>query len=605
MKKLLIGMMAMFAILVISCKDEEAEEAPILDAPGIAVPTGTTVKVEEVVSMDFAVTAPGKVGEITVTTSEGEAVVLDATSISGQTSGTVTVSYTAPISEGTKTVTLRVKDQQTNPKSTSAEAAVEVTALGDPTITVPTETKVLVGEKVEMEYAITAPGIIAEVTVAASEGEATVELGDVVGKTSGTVTVTYIAPLSAGDKTVTLTVKDSQSSPKTVDGEAAVAVSIKTESTTDLLVTKFAAAPSLDGQVDDMWITAQKLVSKTSVPTGKGNRMTYYNAAGLNEETLDIFEGYEGEENNFTMRSGIYGEDIYFLIEWEDEADSKDRQSWYFDATAKRWKGEHKYANAADDKYYEDKFAFLFPIGTVDGFDNETCYATCHQASSIEKTGDKHTRHYLKTDGQKIDMWHWKRVRGTHNDRVDDQRIQYVAPPYTSSSNGRGGDPDSGAGARSGYSNNSQTLTITGTTTEVSVPMYVIPGGTDYYWIPVGQLGNQAKMVTAVDADGVLTYEGGTIDPTDDAGYNQGTGDKRFPSILTRDFLGERADVSIIANHTGTGWVAEMKRKLNTGDPWDVVFDPTAEQLRFGFAIFDNAAIAHGIKPGLTMKYED
>jgi hypothetical protein len=593
---------ALIAVFAINCKDDKEEEAPVLDAPGIAVPTGTTVKVEEVVSMDFAVTAPGKIAEITVAASDGEAVILEAASFVGQTSGTVTVSYTAPISEGTKIVTLTVKDQQVNPKSTSAEAEVGVGALAAPSITVPTDTEVLVGEEVVMEYAITAAGIIAEVTVAASEGAATVDVGDVIGKTEGTVTVTYSAPLSVGEKTVTLTVKDQQSAPKTVDGPAAVAVSVKAESVSDLLVTQFASAPIFDGQVDDIWMTAQKLVSKTLVPTGKGNRNTYYNADGLGEEAMDIFEAYEGEGNDFTMRSGIYGEDIYFLIEWADEADSKDRQSWYFDASTKHWKGEHKYANAADDKYYEDKFAFLFPIGTVDGFDNETCYASCHQASSIEKTGDKHTRHYLTVADQKIDMWHWKRVRGTHNDRVDDQRIQYVAPPYTSSSNGRGGDPDSGAGARSGYSNNSQTLN--NGVEEVSVPLYVVPGGTDYYWIPQGQLGNEAKLVTAVDAEGVLTYEGGTIDPTGDAGYNQGTGDKRFPSILTRDFLGERADVSIKASHNGTGWVAELKRKLNTGDPWDVVFDPTTE-LRFGFAIFDNAAIAHGIKPGLNLKFEE
>ena len=55
--------------------------------------------------------------------------------------------------------------------------------------------------------------------------------------------------------------------------------------------------------------------------------------------------------------------------------------------------------------------------------------------------------------------------------------------------------------------------------------------------------------------------------------------------------------------HTGTGWVAEFTRKLNTNDPWDVVFDPAAE-LPFGLAIFDNAAIAHAIKPNLNMKFE-
>ena len=110
-------------------------------------------------------------------------------------------------------------------------------------------------------------------------------------------------------------------------------------------------------------------------------------------------------------------------------------------------------------------------------------------------------------------------------------------------------------------------------------------------------------LVTAVDENGVLTYNGGTIDPTGDTGYDQGTGNKRFPSILTRDFLGARGDVEVKAMHNGTGWVCEVKRKLNTGDVDDVVFDPTAE-LDFGFAIFDNSAIAHAIKPGLKMIFE-
>ena len=375
-------------------------------------------------------------------------------------------------------------------------------------------------------------------------------------------------------------------------------------SDTDLLVATFDAAPTFDGEIDDMWNSAQKLVSEVTVPAGQGARNTYYNEDGIGEESLDIFEAYEGESYPFTMRAGTFGSDMYFLIEWEDAIDSKDRQSWYFDAGDKLWKQEHKYANDGTDKFYEDKFAFLFPIGEVDNFSTSTCYASCHGPASIEKTGDKNTRHYLKTAGQKIDMWHWKRVRGTHNDRVDDQRITAVDQPWTSSSNGRSGDPG-GDETQSGYSDNIiKDMVITGTSTVVRVPKYVIPNETDYYWIPEADLGTTAKLVTAVDANGVLTLDGGgTIDPTGDAGYNQATGNKRFPSILTRDFTGNRADIEIKATHTGAGWVCELKRKLNTGDEFDVVFDPATE-LDFGFAVFNNAAIGHAIKPGLKLKWQ-
>lgn len=323
------------------------------------------------------------------------------------------------------------------------------------------------------------------------------------------------------------------------------------ESTTDLLVANFDEAPVLDAEIDDMWASAQRLVGAATVPQLLA-RGTYLNSDGEGaEEDLGLFDPYTGESYDFTMRAGIAGSDIYFLLEWDDADDSKDRQSWYFDEDAKRWKAEHKYANDANDKFYEDKFAFLFPIGDVAGFETSSCYATCHTSTPVVKAKDKHTRHYLNNEGEKIDMWHWKRVRGTYAGQVDDQRMMYDDPSKGSSANGRSGDA-TGSG---GYSNNSQTLAITGTTTEISVPKYVIPNLTEYYWIGQDEIDNgTAKLITAVDENGVLTFDGGTVNPA--------------------------------------------------GDEDDVVFDP-AQELPFGFAIFNNAAIAHGIKPGLMMKFAE
>ncbi len=138
---------------------------------------------------------------------------------------------------------------------------------------------------------------------------------------------------------------------------------------------------------------------------------------------------------------------------------------------------------------------------------------------------------------------------------------------------------------------------------DVSVPKYVVPNQTDYYWISIDDIDNgTAKLITAVDADGVLTYDGGTINPAD-GDYEQGTGAKRLPSIITKAFTLGRADINIEAVYTGSGWICEFTRKLNTNDADDVVFE-TTEELPFGLAIFNNAAIAHGIKPNLTMKFE-
>lgn len=368
------------------------------------------------------------------------------------------------------------------------------------------------------------------------------------------------------------------------------------QSSTELLVKKFSAAPTMDGTIDEMWGTAQRLVGTTEVPA-LAARGTYLNGDGEGvEEALGLFAPYSGEKYDYTMRAGYTANDIYFLLEWEDGDDSRDRESWYFDATANLWKTEHKYANNASDKFYEDKFAFLFPIGEVAGFNSSTCYATCHMNLDLEKAKDKHTRHYLVNEGEKVDMWHWKRVRGTYAGQVDDQKMVY-AEATGSSANGRTGD----ATGQSGYSNNSQTLSIGDV--EVSVPKYVIPNQTEYYWISEDDIANgTAKLITAVDAAGVLTYDGGTINPAD-GGYEHGTGNKRLPSVTTRPFTEGRADISITAIHTGNGWVCEFTRKLNTNDADDVVFVPT-EELPFGLAIFNNAAIAHAIKSNLNMKFE-
>ncbi len=374
------------------------------------------------------------------------------------------------------------------------------------------------------------------------------------------------------------------------------------ESTTELLVRKFDAAPVVDGAVDDMWQSAQKLIGEVEVPDLVA-RGTYLNSDGQGiEENLGLFYPYSGEKYPFTMRAGYYGDKIYMLIEWEDSEDSKDRQSWYFDANSKRWKQQHKYANDPNDKYYEDKFAFLFPIGDVTDFNNTTCYATCHGPSlPVVKAKDKHTRHYLNKQDEKVDMWHWKRVRGAYADQADDQKMIWDDVTKGSSANGRTGD----ANGESGYSDNKVTLQITGSTDEVSVPKYIIPGQTDYYWIDKDQIADgTAKEVVAVDANGVLTLaDNSTIDPNGDPGYAPGTGNKRVPSVTLKPFAGGRADIEVKAVYTGTGWRCELVRKLNTGDPDDVVFDP-AKELYFGFAIFNNAAIAHAIKPGLLMKFE-
>ena len=79
-----------------------------------------------------------------------------------------------------------------------------------------------------------------------------------------------------------------------------------------------------------------------------------------------------------------------------------------------------------------------------------------------------------------------------------------------------------------------------------------------------------------------------------------------MPSVIINPGLGEadgRGEVQIKSRHTGSGWLLEIRRKLNTGDPKDAEF-VVGESMSFGLAIFNNAAIGHGMSLNKTMIIE-
>jgi Ethylbenzene dehydrogenase len=366
-------------------------------------------------------------------------------------------------------------------------------------------------------------------------------------------------------------------------------------SSTDLVTVKVTSPPTIDGTIDALWDNSPKLQFSTAVP----------------EVTGDVFRGYTGNIiPSVTLRSAYDATNIYFLVEWADPTQSLKRQPWYFDPTptSKRWFQESGTfgfnSSPFRPAFYEDKIAFLWNINnSVSGWNNGTCYKSCHTGLPV---ADGSSRHYTNYPSEKIDMWHWKSVRGGANAgfQLHDQFQDNTYP------NGRKGDP-TGVDV---YQNNIQKLYITGTTTQVDVPKYVIPGKDNYGWIYNTEVtAGTAKQITAVDANGVLTLsDATTIDPNVGTDYQRtssygsgGIGPKVIPGITLNDSytLGQ-GDISCKAVHTGTGWRMEIKRALNTGDAvYDIDFSSLADQY-FGFAIFENAQIAHSIKPNLVLKFK-
>jgi hypothetical protein len=163
------------------------------------------------------------------------------------------------------------------------------------------------------------------------------------------------------------------------------------------------------------------------------------------------------------------------------------------------------------------------------------------------------------------------------------------------------------------YNNRQQNFQITGGI-KTTVPKYVIPGATaGTYYIKQSDVDNgTAKLITAIDANGVLTFSGGTIDPNVGTDYIRSgdpvygnTAPKAIPSVVVAPFANGREDITCQAVHTGTGWVVEYKRALRTSDglKQDIDFSSMEDQ-PFGIAIWNRSNYQHGIQPNLMLKFK-
>lgn len=364
-------------------------------------------------------------------------------------------------------------------------------------------------------------------------------------------------------------------------------------SATDLVSVNVTTAPTIDGTIDAIWDNIPKLEFSTAVP----------------EVTGDVFRGYTGNIiPSVKMRSAYDATNVYFLVEWTDPTQSVKRLPWYFDPSIKKWAQEigaptfSATGSITRPAFYEDKIAFLWNINnSVNGWSSATCYKSCHTGLPITDGSSRHSTNYAT---EKIDMWHWKSIRGGVNGSFQ-MHDQYQDNAYP---NGRKGDPGVDI-----YQNNTQNLVVTGSSpaVTVAVPKYVVPSKTDYGWIMNTEVAaGTAKLIIAVDANGVLTLsDATTIDPNVGTDYQRigaGVGPKVIPGLTLNDgYTGSAGDISCKAIFTtGSGWAIEIKRALKTADAvYDVDFSSLEDQY-FGFAIFENSQIAHSIKANLVLKFQ-
>ena len=401
--------------------------------------------------------------------------------------------------------------------------------------------------------------------------------------------------------------KDNQVLDVATQGQGTnILTSIKTASA-PAFIEQSIPGPAWAGNIDAAWSAAAKL-SFTAIVPNPGN---------------NTFPGFIGNTTNVTLRSMYDNQYIYFLAEWEAP---KVLQSewWYFDPATNLWAQEQSDpvfdANGimVRKPFSEDHFAMLWNINnsTVD-FSSKTCYASCHVHTPnlvldpvtgiINEVPVPGSSMRTNNINEKLDQWNIRMIQSLNFKQGNDEYQDWAGGVK----NGDGMNTDAELpGATSGGAN-IQTLTITGTSTDVSVPKWVIPNKTNYNAILVSETINGiALKVIAVDGMGVLTLSNGTtIDPKIGTDYKQigaGDGPKVIPGNIFGLYTGSFADITCNAFYTGTGWRIQFKRLLKTSDilAQDVDFSSLIDQ-PFGVGVFSNyASNQHAIKTNLLLKFQ-
>ena len=304
-----------------------------------------------------------------------------------------------------------------------------------------------------------------------------------------------------------------------------------------LVAVKVSTAPSLAGGATDAAWAAAKPVSVDLV-------------GGAN---------FDGKGSTTATLKAVYsGDMLYMLIQYADPTNSIQRGPFKKQADG-TWKKLSDPANKGgdDNVYYEDKWAFLWPINnSVKGFDQQGCAAMCHLGED-KPYGNK----YTQSAGEIADMWHMKGMRTAPLGNVDDQYTDHTRFDAKANPN---------AGRKSD------------------------PGGPEYSNIDVvnGKPAVMNKDAKPANAGGTYYIVKGNEVPFDDSKFKAGD---EVASFFIYPLKGDRADIKVVNKWNNGVLTSVVSRKLVTGSQYDVQFSNLDSKYAFGFAAFDNAQVRHAV----------
>ena len=259
-----------------------------------------------------------------------------------------------------------------------------------------------------------------------------------------------------------------------------------------------------------------------------------------------------------TLKAVYSGDMLYMLIQYADPTDSRQRGPFQKQADG-TWKKLADPANKGgdDNVYYEDKWAFLWPINnSVKGFEQAGCGVTCHMGE-----GKPYGNKYTASEGEILDMWHMKGGRTAPLGNVDDQYADHTRYDAKASPN---------AGRKSD------------------------PGGPEYANMEVvgGKPSVMNKDGKPANAGGSYHVVKGDEVPFDDTKFKPGDEVASYTIFPLKD---DRADIKVANRWSNGVMTSVVSRKLVTGSKFDVQFSDLGARYPFGFAAFDNAQVRHAV----------
>ncbi|MCF7864488.1 MAG: hypothetical protein K9L89_06850, partial [Kiritimatiellales bacterium] len=259
--------------------------------------------------------------------------------------------------------------------------------------------------------------------------------------------------------------------------------------------------------------------------------------------------GFDKGVTRLELRAMYDNTYLYMRAQWEDDTDST--VYWPIQKTAEGWKYLQNSLND-EQELYEDKFALLFPIDQSVLFDQVGCAAYCHQSSDT-----KRFPYGYKASKDPLDVWHWKAARTDPMGYVDDKYWQGHDTSLTDV--GRKSD----SGDKAGYLKN--------ISEDHTHPLYL------------------PKDENSVIKGAIL--QSGAVEYTEELGARipEGT---IIPGLVIHDIQGDRGDIRCVSEYKDGIHTLWMRRQLDTGSEYDVLFTP-GESVSFAASAFDHAAKRH------------